>query len=133
MVIITHRSPPPPDRYLTEQATRHFSPAKDSFDQILLHVMNFEPYEAVKESWELLRWWFAAHLTDLLAHAGLIEDVQLEYTSLPLFSFVFLVFLSGFLATHHRAVMIGWLAGWLVARVVTCENTSSWALCETSS
>ncbi|ELR22811.1 Nup85 Nucleoporin, putative [Acanthamoeba castellanii str. Neff] len=65
-------------RYLTEQATRHFSPAKDSFDQILLHVMNFEPYEAVKESWELLRWWFAAHLTDLLAHAGLIEDVQLD-------------------------------------------------------
>ena len=44
--------------------------------------MNFEPYEAVKESWELLRWWFAAHLTDLLAHAGLIEDVQLEYMSL---------------------------------------------------
>jgi hypothetical protein len=66
--------------------------------------MNFEPYEAVKESWELLRWWFAAHLTDLLAHAGLIEDVQLEYMSL--FSFgelVFLVFLSGFLLGAHHS------------------------------
>jgi hypothetical protein len=73
------------NRYLTEQATRHFNPSDDSFEQILLDVMNFEPYEAVMKSWELLRWWFAAHLTDLLSHAGLVEDIQLEYVSPCLF------------------------------------------------
>jgi hypothetical protein len=49
-----------------------------AFNEILVQVLKQEPYEAIQKSWDLLHWWFAAHLTDLLFHAGPVEDIQLD-------------------------------------------------------
>ncbi|KAL6078727.1 Nucleoporin nup85 [Balamuthia mandrillaris] len=65
-------------RYVTERCVKHFSQSQP-IDEILLHIVNSEIYKAITTCSKILgSWWFVAHLTDILSHAGQIESLPLS-------------------------------------------------------
>jgi len=51
-------------------------------DEIFLSIMSYDIHKVIEKCSESLpTWWFAAHLTDLLFHAGLLKSFHLELVS----------------------------------------------------
>lgn len=49
-------------------------------DEIFLSILSYDVHKVVEKCSETLpTWWFSAHLTDLLFHAGLLKSFHLDY------------------------------------------------------
>lgn len=49
-------------------------------DEIFLSIMSYDIHKVIEKCSETLpTWWFSAHLTDLLFHAGLLKSFHLDY------------------------------------------------------
>jgi len=51
-----------------------------ALDEIILSAVSLDPHKLIETCSDALpNWWFVAHLTDLLFHAGLLKSINLDY------------------------------------------------------
>eukprot|EP00111_Clytia_hemisphaerica_P017804 TCONS_00052656-protein len=75
-------------------------------DEIILSILSYDMHKVIEKCSEALpTWWFSAHLTDLLSHAGLLKSFHLDYGD-ELREFLLLEFAAS-LMSHSSLWVVG--------------------------